>query len=175
MSFDWRRGRSFAIGITIAALLLGAHLLSRRRGCGYSGPTIGSLAPDFSLPIAGGATLRLSSLQGQVVLLDFWASWCRPCLRKLPTLYEWQRKYGPSGFRVLAINVENRPDVVARFLSRESAIAWLVGSEVVANRYGVRSIPHMTLVDRQGQVASVQVGGRSVARFEQHIRRLTQR
>ena len=117
-------------------------------------------APDFSLPARDGGDLRLSSLKGQVVMINFWATWCGPCRQEMPLLEQIQAKYEPLGFTLLGVNVE--PDSAA-------ATAWLKGVPVsfpilfdtqnaVAERFGVMGMPSSVFVDREGRVRHVHRG-----------------
>ena len=68
-------------------------------------------APDFALPARGGGDVRLADLKGQVVMINFWATWCGPCRQEMPLLEQIQAKYEPLGFTLLGVNVE--PDTAA--------------------------------------------------------------
>lgn len=120
----------------------------------------GSPAPDFELAARDGGKVRLADLKGDVVMINFWASWCGPCRQEMPLLAQLQAKYEPLGFQLLGVNVE--PD------SRE-ALAWLQGVPVtfpilfdtaseVAGRFGVQGMPSTVFVDRAGNVRYVHQG-----------------
>ena len=137
-----------------ALLLLAAGLTA-----GATAPAP-SPAPDFSLPARDGGEVRLSSLKGQVVMINFWATWCGPCRKEMPLLEQLQAKYGPLGFTLLGVNVE--PDSAA-------ATAWLKGVPVsfpilfdtrnaVAESFGVQGMPSSVFVDRAGRVRHVHRG-----------------
>ncbi len=117
-------------------------------------------APDFTLPARDGGDVRLSSLKGQVVMINFWATWCGPCRKEMPLLEQLQAKYRPLGFTLLGVNVE--PDSAA-------ATAWLKGvpesfpilfdtRNAVAESFGVQGMPSSVFVDRAGQVRHVHRG-----------------
>jgi len=120
-------------------------------------------APDFALPARGGGEVRLSDLRGQVVMINFWATWCGPCRQEMPLLEQLQARYEPLGFTLLGVNVE--PDSAA-------AVAWLKGVPVtfpilfdtgnaVAERFGVQGMPSSVFVDREGRVRHVHRGYKS--------------
>ena len=67
-------------------------------------------APNFTLKSLSGKNLKLSEMTGNVVLINFWASWCGPCREEMPLLNDLHKKYEPLGFTVLGVNVEERPD-----------------------------------------------------------------
>jgi len=142
------------LGSLPALLLLAAGLTT-----GATAPAPAP-APDFSLRARDGGEVRLSSLQGQVVMINFWATWCGPCRQEMPLLEQLQAKYGPLGFTLLGVNVE--PDSAA-------ATAWLKGVPVsfpilfdtrnaVAESFGVQGMPSSVFVDRAGRIRHVHRG-----------------
>jgi len=141
------------IGPQIPAILFTALLASRALAAGTA-------APDFSLPARDGSTVRLSELKGQVVMINFWATWCGPCRQEMPLLTQLQSKYEPLGFTLLGVNVE--PDSAA-------AQDWLKGMAVdfpilfdrknaVAESFGVQGMPSSVFLDRAGNVRYVHRG-----------------
>jgi peroxiredoxin len=119
-----------------------------------------SAAPDFALPARDGGELRLSDLRGQVVMINFWATWCGPCRQEMPLLQQIHAKYEPLGFTMLGVNVE--PDSAA-------AQTWLKGMPVrfpivfdrkseVSASFGVEAMPSSVLIDREGRVRHVHRG-----------------
>jgi peroxiredoxin len=117
-------------------------------------------APDFSLPARDGGVVQLSELKGQVVMINFWATWCGPCRQEMPLLEQIHAKYEPLGFTLLGVNVE--PDSAA-------ATTWLKGVPVtfpilfdaqnaVAEQFGVMGMPSSVFVDREGRVRYVHRG-----------------
>ena len=121
---------------------------------------IGEAAPAFSLRDAKGASVALERLRGQVVYVDFWASWCGPCRRSFPWMNELQRRYGDRGLTIVAINVDKDPADAVRFLERnpaQFAIAYdRDGSIPLA--YAVEGMPSSYLVDARGKVVDVEQG-----------------
>src|SRR5262245_24278444 len=86
-----------------AVVLCGVFAASVSLGGDGSG---GGPAPDFSLPARGGKALGLKDLRGQVVMINFWATWCGPCRQEMPLLEQMYKKYRPMGFTMLGVNVE---------------------------------------------------------------------
>ncbi|MDH4261241.1 MAG: TlpA family protein disulfide reductase [Gammaproteobacteria bacterium] len=111
-------------------------------------------APEFSLASRAGGQMSLSGLRGQVVMINFWASWCGPCRQEFPALDEMYRKYKPMGFAILGINVESEKADAERFLGmRPVSFPILFDPDNrVSNSYGVSSMPTTVLVDRKGQI-----------------------
>jgi peroxiredoxin len=117
-------------------------------------------APDFTLPAMDGSELRLSELKGQVVMVNFWATWCGPCRQEMPLLQQLQAKYEPLGFTLVGINVE--PDSAgARAWLRNSPVTFPIlfdRQNQVAERFGVQGMPSSVFIDRAGKVRHVHRG-----------------
>ena len=117
-------------------------------------------APDFALPARDGGDVRLSELKGQVVMINFWATWCGPCRQEMPLLQQLQAKYEPLGFTLLGINVESDSAVAQTWLKGVPVsfpILFDRGNEV-AGRFGVEGMPSTVFVDRAGNVRYVHRG-----------------
>jgi peroxiredoxin len=117
-------------------------------------------APDFTLPSNGGKTVNLSQYKGQVVMINFWATWCGPCRQEMPLLESIYKKYNKMGFTLLGVNVE--PD-------SKPAEAWLKQTPVsfpvlfdkeskVSTLYKVSGMPSTVIVDRKGNVRVIHRG-----------------
>lgn len=121
----------------------------------------GDPAPDFAAPaLDGGAPIRLADFKGQVVYLDFWASWCKPCRESLPLLSAMREELRTSGFEVVAIDVDENPDDGRAFLER-FPVTYPVASDPrgkVTERYDVLGMPSSFLIDRDGIVRYVKEG-----------------
>jgi thiol-disulfide isomerase/thioredoxin len=120
----------------------------------------GEAAPAFSLRDANGASVALERLRGQVVYVDFWASWCGPCRRSFPWMNELQRRYGDRGLTIVAINVDKNPADAARFLERNPAQFAVAYDQagVTPLAYAVRDMPSSYLIDSQGKVVEIEHG-----------------
>ena len=119
----------------------------------------GEPAPDFALPALDGTEVRLADQQGQVVLVDFWATWCGPCKEELPHIETFHRQYGDSGLRVLALSTDTDDDAVQPFIDEHDyTFTVLHADDAVQSDYGVSGIPVVYLVDRQGRVRWHRVG-----------------
>ncbi len=120
----------------------------------------GEPAPDFTLPDGAGNTVSLHDLQGQVVLINFWASWCGPCREEMPLLDQLSAKYGPLGFTLLGINVEEERELADRFLGGTPVSFPILYDREngVSKLYDVIAMPTTVLVDRQGVIRFVHHG-----------------
>lgn len=126
----------------------------------------GELAPDFSLPgvRASDVAITLSELQGKIVYVDFWASWCLPCLRSLPQIETLYQKYVDQGFAVVAITIDDPIEDALDFLDDlEAPLSYHVVSDQradVMDEYRVVGMPTSFLIDRSGRVHKVHKGFR---------------
>jgi peroxiredoxin len=133
-------------------------------------------APDFTLKSAEGRNLRLQEQRGQVVLVNFWASWCGPCKVEMPHLNKLHDKYKASGFTLLGVNIDDDPRHGAA-----TAAKWglrfpvlLDADKRVAKLYDLGSMPATVLIDRDGKVRFLHRGYREgmEAQYEAQIREL---
>jgi thiol-disulfide isomerase/thioredoxin len=137
-------------------LVLALCLLALPAGAGV----MSGAAPDFTLKSASGANLKLSEFRGDVVLINFWASWCGPCRQEMPLLDELHNKYKPMGFTVLGVNVEEDSTKAKRLLS-DMGVSFPVlfdNNSEVSRRYDVIAMPSTVLVDRNGNMRYLHKG-----------------
>jgi thiol-disulfide isomerase/thioredoxin len=139
-------------GLALAAVLASAALAASS-----SGP-----APGFTLSGRGGKSIDLSQFKGQVVMINFWASWCGPCREEMPLLEDIYKKYKPMGFTMLAVNVEPDPKEAEAWLGKLSKpvtfpVAFDVDSKV-SKLYKVETMPSTVIVDRKGNVRALHRG-----------------
>lgn len=134
----------------------------------------GHLAPDFRLPTLEGEERSLSDLRGQVVLLNFWATWCGPCRLEMPVIQASYVEHKDEGFVVAAINLGEQAETVAHFV-RQYKLDFpilLDRNIAIGQRYGVFSIPMSFFLDRQGVIHEVRIGAMTEDYIEQIIARL---
>lgn len=127
------------------------------------GALVGQAAPAVSLPeLHSAGEVSLESLRGNVVYLDFWASWCGPCRVSFPQLEALRGELGPQGFEVLAISVDENASDALQFLSEVSVTYPVVHDAEGATPqvYGILGMPTGYLIDRQGIVREVHQGFR---------------
>ncbi|MGE5360591.1 MAG: TlpA family protein disulfide reductase [Bacteroidales bacterium] len=120
----------------------------------------GDKAPDLRLPTAAGSTLALSDLRGEVILVDFWASWCAPCQASFPALSDLHAELHDRGFEVVAVNVDERRDDADAFLAARPHAMPVVFDPAgdAPSAFGVSAMPTSFLLDRDGRVRFVHVG-----------------
>jgi cytochrome c biogenesis protein CcdA/peroxiredoxin len=120
------------------------------------GLNVGNLAPDFSVITIDGETIRLSELQGKVVLINFWGTWCGPCRREMPDLQALYAQYGDLDFVIVALAVRDKQEAVEAF-REEFGITFdlaLDEQNTVTNLYGVTGQPSTFVINRDGTIAS---------------------
>lgn len=117
-------------------------------------------APDFTLKSNSGKNIKLSELRGQVVMINFWASWCGPCRQEMPILNQLYQRYEPMGFTLLGVNVEEDSGAANKVL-REIPVDFPVlydNKNQVSETYQVRAMPSTILIDRDGKVRYLHKG-----------------
>ena len=134
------------------------------------GLQIGDKAPDIFLPDTSANFMKLSSLKGKVVLLDFWASWCGPCRRENPNVVRLYEKYKDKGLVILSVSLdENKQNWINAI--KKDRLSWLHVSDlrgwksIAAASYGVQSIPQMYVIDKDGNIIAKNLRGAELDRF----------
>ncbi|MDB5345910.1 MAG: thiol-disulfide isomerase-like thioredoxin [Schlesneria sp.] len=139
-------------------------------GEGQESALVGKAAPEIELDMLDGSKFRLSARLDKVVILDFWASWCGPCLQVMPQIDKVVHEFADQGVELVAINLEEKDDRIKAALERlklEMPVA-LDRDGRVAEKYGATAIPQTVIIDRTGKVARLFVGGG--ARFGDQLR-----
>ncbi len=126
-------------------------------------PTVqpsGQAAPNFTLTTLDGETVNLSDFRGKVVLVNFWASWCPPCVAELPTIHQFYQSHQTDGFVVLAVNAQEDRGTVSGFINQHGYTfpVLLDPDSVAADEYGIRALPTSFIVDKNGEIRYVHRG-----------------
>ena len=133
-------------------------------------------APDFALKTPGGENARLSEHRGEVVMINFWASWCAPCRQEMPLLEELYTQYEPLGFTILGVNVEEDSSKALAMLEDipVSFPIMLDTSSKVSKLYNVVAMPTSILVDRDGNMRYLHHGYKPgyEEKYQQQVREL---
>jgi thiol-disulfide isomerase/thioredoxin len=148
---------------------LAAFALISAIGAGWLGaqereqsPLVGKPAPDFSLATLDGGEVKLSSQNGNVVVLDFWATWCPPCREAMPHLQKLSadKRLAEKGLRIYAVNLREKPQAVQKFMDANNYTFTVPmdATGAVAQQYQVKAIPTTVIVGRDGKVTTVFIG-----------------
>jgi peroxiredoxin len=142
--------RAFSIlvvGVLVASLAIASTI---------SGP-----APNFTLQSRDGKMVALADLKGQVVMVNFWATWCQPCRQEMPHLESLYKKYNSLGFTLLAVNVEDNPEGAKKWLDENGPVTFPVlldPKNQVSKLYKVVAMPSTVLVARDGTMRFIHHG-----------------
>lgn len=149
MNTAWKRNR---LALTAALTILGAAFTCA------AGWKEGDQVPSLAKYGVGAAVT--SNLAGRVTLVDFWASWCSPCQASFPALAKLEQTFGPRGFAVIAVSVDETETAMKQFLADHSVpflVIWDRTHKIVADA-NVDSMPSSFLIDRAGRIRYVHVG-----------------
>jgi thiol-disulfide isomerase/thioredoxin len=160
-------------GVVVLAALLSA-------GCPSSSPEEATdetaskpavLAPQFSLPDLDGNQVELAALRGRVVVIDFWATWCAPCVFQIPVLNEFQERHQGDGVVVLGVSVDLEGDGVVREFAQEHGVRYpvLLGDESLAREFGAMGFPSLFVIAPDGSVDFSHIGVIDVEALEEAV------
>jgi len=139
--------------LALLILLLSTHVAF--------GLDAGDRAPDFSAPsLDGKGTVELSRYRGKIVYLDFWASWCAPCLTAIPEVEQMRKELPAADFQVIAVNLDTATKKALRFLDK-NPVGYPSASDPkgrLPGKYGVETMPTSYLIDRDGVIRYVHRG-----------------
>ncbi|HEX8189548.1 MAG TPA: cytochrome c biogenesis protein/redoxin, partial [Pyrinomonadaceae bacterium] len=124
-------------------------------------------APEVEVTTLDGKPLKVSELRGQVVLLNFWATWCVPCRSEIPSLNAMHRDLSGRGFRVIGVTTNDSAELVRDYqkeVKQDYTVA--LGDDGVAGKYSVGVLPTTFIIDRQGRIRHKIIGEKSRAQFE---------
>ncbi|WP_083981893.1 TlpA family protein disulfide reductase [Arsukibacterium ikkense] len=145
-------------------------------GCLLSGLLSGSVAATELSDLEGSPVSSMQQLQGKVVLVDFWASWCVPCRRSFPWLNTMQQQHAAAGLLVLAVNEDSERDDANRFLQQVPAQFAVLYDRAgaLAEQYQLQGMPSSFLIDKKGQIRFRHIGFKQadIADYEAKIRQL---
>jgi cytochrome c biogenesis protein CcmG, thiol:disulfide interchange protein DsbE len=122
--------------------------------------TLNTIAPDFMRTDLSGRPLQLEQFRGRVVLLNFWATWCGPCITEIPVFSRWQRRYGDAGLQVIGVSMDDDESAVKRFVAKHNvSYPILMGDAKLGESFGgVFGLPQSFLIDARGRIVLRSVG-----------------
>ena len=115
---------------------------------------VGDTAPDFKVVTETGRTVTPENFGGKLLVLNFWASWCQPCLQEVPSLEVFSRQFAPEGVVVLGVSVDKNENLYRRFL-QQFPVTFQVARDPswdIAANYGTFQLPETYIIDRSGKV-----------------------
>ena len=161
------------IRVVILALVMAAVVAVTACQSGESAvPQAGKPALDFELPDLDGQPVALSGLQGRAVMVNFWATWCGPCVYEMPLFQEIYEEWSARGLVILAVNIGGSPAQVRGFMEDNglSFTVLLDADGEVAERYRIRAIPTTIFIDKDGIIRGMKMGVfSSKAAVEEHL------
>ena len=128
---------------------------------------VGTVFPDFNEKDLAGKPLSVANYKGKVVLVDFWATWCGPCVGELPNVLKTYEKYHAKGFEIIGISLDDSKDALDKFI-KDKGVSWVQffdgkgWSNKLAAQYGVNSIPATYLLDGQGKILAKNLRGEAL-------------
>jgi peroxiredoxin len=142
-------------------LLFALFALLVFNACVRAQPPLGAFSPDIILPAPTGEVLKLSSLKGKVVLLDFWASWCQPCRHSNRQLQSLYKEYNAKGFEIFGVSLDQNKDAWKRAIKQDN-ISWpqvidarAVNGSSLAQTWRLQYIPTTFLINKEGKIVAV--------------------
>ena len=133
---------------------------SRKRENLYEAVAEGEEMRDFTGSLVGGGELKLSDLKGKVILLNFWATWCKPCVEEMPAFPKLMEKYGDD-LALVTVNVGEDEETIREFLDKNSysdLTVFLDEDYAISDLYPSDGIPYTIIIDREGVICHIQLG-----------------
>jgi len=158
-------------GLLIVLLISFVSILAFGLVKAKSGPRDSGLAPDFTLTAFDGKKITLSELRGQVVVINFWASWCLPCRQEAAYLENTWRKYKDKGVVFIGVDYLDT-DIKALAYIQEFGITYFNGPDLasrIAQSYNIQGVPETYFVDQGGQLRGVDIGPEEPPRLDEQI------
>ncbi len=170
------RARSHILRMDKALALLACAFIVAGCAGGTKGPSVarvGSPAPNWTEPLAGGGELTLGALRGKAVYLNFFATWCQPCNAEAPYINALQKQYGPRGLQTVGVDEEENAAQALAFQRRFGLVyPAVVDSGKLQDQYEVNGLPVHAFIDRRGIVRRIVVGEMKRSEIEDAIKRI---
>ena len=161
--------RRFRLPLGVLGLLFVGSLLFAEPKTGF---LIGQKAPNFSLKTMDGKSLSLYTLKGKVVILNFWATWCGPCLQEIPDFIALDQAYSKKGLQILGLSVD---DTVSKQFLQDHGVSYpvMIITDTIAKAYGgINAIPTTFILDKNGVIIDKVLGSREADYFERKFKEI---
>jgi len=170
-----------ALSLAVAGEAAGAFPGAQLQGTGGTlndgQALVNRRAPEFARKALDGSTVDLKSYRGKIVLLDFWATWCAPCLVEMPTFARWEKEYGPQGLTVIGVSLDDDEATARKAVNKlKPGYTIVMGDAKLGTLYGgVMGLPLIFLIDEDGVVRARFQGETDPKAIESAIKRLLNR
>ncbi|MGH9785225.1 MAG: TlpA family protein disulfide reductase [Terriglobia bacterium] len=151
-------GKLTLVGLVTLFVLACLYVL--RNSGQFSAPALGETVPNFTLRSEDGQVVALGDFRGKIVLLNFWATWCPPCIEEMPSLNRLAEQNADKGLQIIGVSVDENADAYQEFLSRNK-ISFLTvrdASRGTSDRYGTFKLPESYVVSREGRLLRKVIG-----------------
>jgi len=130
-----------------------------------------AVAPDFVRTDLSGRPLRLDQFRGRVVLLNFWATWCSPCIEEIPTFSRWQRHFADGGLQIIGVSMDDGEGDVRRFVAKHDiAYPIIMGDAKLGELFGgIFGLPQSILIDARGRIVYRSIGEPNIETLRSRI------
>jgi len=163
-------GLAIGVGLGLMVFFTGQTYTAAQQAKRSGPPTVGTAAPDFTLPLLDGSSQRLSDLQGNPVIINFWATWCIPCKEEMPLLEKVSKQYAGK-LLVFGVNVGEGKELVTPFIEEVGVTFPILLDETqqVADLYFVRNFPITFFIDDSGMIRAMHIGTLQESQIERYL------
>ncbi|MDP5273761.1 redoxin domain-containing protein [Chengkuizengella axinellae] len=165
----WIQYAILILFVVIAGVTLFSSVLSNE-----DIPEVGKIAPDFTLGGLDGQVYRLSDFAGQPVIVNFWGTFCEPCVREMPAIEDIYKKYQSKDVVVLGVNLNGEPEVTVRSFVNQVGVTFpiLLDNRVVSEQYDVKYYPTTFFIDSKGKIIEKKIGEMNESYLIQTVNKL---